>query len=482
MLLNSIQYFEFLLSVFIIYYILPDKFRWIAMLASSITFYAIGGASTISVPIIIILSTYACGVLIEQSLTAEKKKIYFRIGLIINLGLLVFYKYINFFIASYFDALNCFRHIFTSNAVVQDPLVLKILVPIGISYITFQAIGYLIEINKNGKPAEKNIGLFATYLFFFPKLLSGPIERAHHFLPQLREKHPFDFENITAGSKRILWGLFLKLVLANRIALYTEAVFGNYQKHAGITLLLASILFAIQLFADFAGYTEMAIGSARLLGYKLMENFDSPFIATSVTEFWRRWHMSLTTWVADYIYNPIAINRRYWDKWGVVFAGMVTFLILGFWHGASWNFIIFGFLQGLILAVEFLTRKARKNFRKRFPAWIDTIGGMIFMFGYFCFTSIFFKAENAAQAIAIIKKIVTLKGPLFVNPPSILIYSIAGIIMLSISGLIEEKFGERISFFNNKNWLIRSFAYAYVIIVILLFGVFDGGQFIYFKF
>ena len=483
MLFNSFNYFLFLPVVFILNYILPGRFRWILLLLASIFFYMISGAATIIVPIVIILSSFICGILIERAATTGRKKTYFLLGLFINLGLLIFFKYINFIIGTAFDGFNFINRLLRlRTAVNNSSIVLQIFVPLGISYITFQAIGYIIEINRGNQKSEKNLGLFAAYLMFFPKLLSGPIERAHNFIPQLRQKHEFNYEQVVDGLKRIIWGLFLKLVVANRLALYTDAVFNNYEQHSGITLLVASFFFTIQLYADFAGYTDIAIGSAQIFGYRLMENFARPFIAKSVTEFWRRWHISLTTWVNDYIFNPIVITCREWNKWAIVFAIMVTFLVLGFWHGASWNFIIFGFLQGFIIAAEFFTRKVRKKVLSYIPSWVDTIGGISFTFGYFCFSTIFFKANTATDAFLIIKKILSFSGVLYIGEWQQLLYCIAGAICVVVIEIRSGYLGQSILPSKTSHWFKDEMAYALIIVLILLIGVFDGGQFIYFKF
>jgi alginate O-acetyltransferase complex protein AlgI len=482
MLLDSIDYFLFLSIVFILNYILPEKYRWILLLSASIFFYMMAGATVISVPIVIILCTFTSGILIEQTSNIRKKKIYYFSGLLVNLGLLVFFKYINFFIASAIDGFNYFDHLVQGKQTInQSSVVLQLLVPLGISYITFQAIGYLIEINRGNQYSEKNLGLFATYLMFFPKLLAGPIEPAHNFIPQLRQKHEFNCNQVIEGLQRILWGLFKKLVIANRLAIYTEAVFNNYQQHSGITLIIAAIFYTIQMFTDFSGYTDMAIGSAQLLGYRLMENFDNPFIATSVSQFWRRWHISLSSWVNEYIFNPIVINYRSWNKGAVVYAAFITFLILGFWHGASWNYIIFGFLQGFILSVEFLTRKIRKRIRSNIPSWLNTVGGMLFVFGYFTFSLIFFKSQTADIAFSIIQKIISLQGSLFIDLNTML-YGIAGIIFLVFIGINGYKNNYGSLPFKTNHWFKEQLAYGMLIIGILLVGVFDGGQFIYFQF
>jgi alginate O-acetyltransferase complex protein AlgI len=482
MLFNSINYFLFLAAVFVLNYVIPGRFRWIILLSASIAFYLIGGAETFFVPIIIIFVTFSCGRLIDRASNLKYRQIFFYSGLIVNLGLLIFYKYINFFIAAFLDGFRVFHDIFSNGNIANHKSVaLHLVIPLGISYITFQALGYLIEIKRGTQNSEKNPGLFATYILFFPKLLSGPVERAHNFLPQLRQIQKLDYDNVVEGLKRILWGLFLKLVIANRLALYTENVLGHYTDHSGITLLIASIFFPIQLFADFGGYTEIAIGSARLLGYKLIDNFNRPFLATSVTEFWRRWHISLTTWVTDYIYNPIVIACRNSNKWAIVTAAMVTFLILGFWHGANWNFIIFGLLQGIILSIEFFSRKFRKKIRNVLPLWLTSFSGVIFTFGYFCFSLIFFKAANSTEAFSIIGKILTMHGSLYLDLTN-LAFSAFGIIILLLKDFKDELYLGRFNFFHSKKAWVRYPAYLSVIFIIILFGVFEESSFIYLQF
>lgn len=495
MLFNSINYLIFLSVVFVLNYLLSGRFRWILLLIASILFYMLAGATTIIVPIVIILTTFTAGVLMDRTSVLHRKRIFFLAGLLINIGLLAFFKYINFFIATAFDGFNYFNNLIKGEqALHHSSIVLQLIVPLGISYITFQAIGYLIEINRGNHNPEKNLGVFAAYLLFFPKLLSGPIERAHNFIPQLHQNIEFSYGQVVKGLKRIAWGLFLKIVVANRLALYTDAVFNNYEQYTGATLLIGAVFFTIQMFADFAGYTDMAIGSAQILGYRLMENFDNPFIANSVSKFWRRWHISLSTWVYDYIFNPIVIGYRNWNQWAVVYAGMITFLILGFWHGASWNYIIFGFLQGFILAVEFLTRKVRKRFRNRFPSWLNNILGIIFTFGYFTFSLIFFNAKSINSAIYITKHIIT-GIPEIVNKlithKSVLEYvgiartefvmSVLLILFLVTIQFVQSKrsISETIL---QKPTYIRWTLYYGLVLSILFLGVFESRQFIYFQF
>lgn len=494
MVFNSINYFLFLFVVFVLNYLLPSRFRWILLLISSIFFYMISDVTTFIIPVIITVNTFIFGKLILQAPNASRRKIFFYSGLFINLGLLIFFKYVNFIISTADSVLNFFGDFILSKQVVNNSsIILQVAAPLGISFITFQAIGYLIEIYRGSKSSEKNFGLFSTYILFFPKLLSGPIERAHNFLPQMREKHELNFEQIIGGLRRILMGLFLKLVVADRLALYTDTVFKYPEMHSGIVLLVGSVFFTVQLFADFAGYTDIAIGSAQILGYKLTENFNAPFKAKSITEFWGRWHISLSNWLRDYLFLPLSysVARKYMKKSFKLFkveyvsyitAVLITMTVCGIWHGASWNFVIFGFLQGFVMTIELLTRKTRKKVRKHIPKWLDTVGGICITFICFSFSTIFFRADTTSDALLIIGKIFTDSGPLFEGARMQFTYCILAVSLLLSIEFIKE-ISARITFLRKyKNWFTVQVGYAMIIILILLLGVFDGGQFIYFQF
>ena len=308
------------------------------------------------------------------------------------------------------------------------------------------------------------------------------MERAHNFLLQLKKPASFNYDNISSGLKLILWGLFKKLVVADRLSIYVSAVLGNAEHHSGITLLIAVVFYVFQMYADFSGYTDMALGLAKILGINLMPNFSRPLLAKSVTEFWRKWHISLSTWFADYFYNPIAINKRDWGKWGVVYAFFTTFMLLGFWHGANWTFIVFGALQGLVLTAEFFTRKARKKMRKKIPEILNSLIGIGFTFAYFALSLIFFRANSVADALTIVKGIFTAKGGIYIENPSIILFSMLGIFSIVLMDIKKEYFDDRFTISSNKNWLIRNCYYCLLVIIILIAGVFDGGEFIYFQF
>jgi len=483
MVFNSIEFIIFFAITLAVHYLLPAKLRWIWVLATSTFFYAYAKPSYTFIPFLVAAFAFVAGISIEKSGTEQKTKRNFIISVAAIVALLVFFKYTNFFTGTITDLVNIVNQkLFHSGTVVNNTLLINIAAPLGISYITFQAIGYLIEIKRGNQPAEKHFGHFATYLLFFPKIIAGPVERAHHFLPQLKEVKTFNYEYFTAGAKQLLWGLFKKIVIADRLAIYVNAVFNNYEHHSGITLFVASILYVFQIYADFSGYTDMALGFAKMLGFDLMPNFNRPLLAKSVTEFWRRWHMSLSTWFADYFYNPIAIEKRDWGTWAVIYASFVTFTVLGFWHGANWTFIVFGFLQGLILSIEIFTRKQRKNMRKKIPQWLNDSAGILFTFGYFAFASIFFRADSVTDAFNIIQKILTFSGPLFTDSTSMLMFLFLGIFYLTVYEFKKEFFDNRFTLSNNKYWLIRNGYYCLLIAIILETAVFDGGEFIYFQF
>lgn len=479
MLFNSIPFFIFFTVVFILYYGLPHKLRWVLLLASGAFFYIYSSPATIAVPVIITLFTYFCGIITAQNANNRIGKIAYASGLIVNLGLLIFYKYINFFIANSIQFIKALNGSTSSSD--GNYHVLNLIIPLGISYITFQAIGYLVEIRKGNMKPEGNIGLFAAYVFFFPKLLSGPIERAHNFLPQLLTQKEFDYMQIVEGMKRVLWGLFKKLVIANRLAIYTDAVFNNAQQHNGVTLAAASLFYTFQLYADFSGYTDMAIGFAQMLGFRLSENFNLPFFAKSMTEFWRRWHISLTSWITDYIYNPLVFRLRYLEKYGVMLTSIITLTIIGFWHGASWTFILFGLFHGLMISVELLIRKYRKKISKKFP-FGDSLLGMLFTFFFFTFTLIFFRADSIQNAFFVLAKISSFNGSLFYDSLSMMLVNYFCILCLIAVEMKIAFYNGSFSFFHNENWIIRNLSYAFILIMILLLGVFDSGQFIYFQF
>jgi D-alanyl-lipoteichoic acid acyltransferase DltB (MBOAT superfamily) len=483
MLFNSLTFAVFFLIVFIGYYIVAWRVRWIWLLVVSAIFYMWSRPALIIVPVLIALVGYVAGIQLDRCKNQRKKRLILLSSICIFVGTMVFYKYTNFFSNTIFSAVNIFKiKIFGSPAFYHNPFLITVLVPLGLSYITFQVMGYLIEIYRGNTRPEKHLGLFSAYLMFFPKVISGPIERAHHFLPQLKAEIKFDPYIVSQGLKLMLWGFIKKLVIADRLVIYVNDVFPNMHNHNGKTLLLASVFSTIQMYADFSGYTDIALGLSKMLGFDIIQNFNRPFFATTISEFWRKWHISLSTWFADYVYTPLAIANREWGVWSVVFSSMVTFIILGLWHGANWTFIVFGALQGIMLSIEFTTRKIRKKIGKKIPAIFTTGFGIVYVFSIFSLSLIFFRSDSVKDAIYIIAKILHFDGAFYIGMPSQMVFSIFGIVTLL---LIESKMEFKLvpfSFLNNKRFAVRFFTYLILVLYVLLFSVFDGGQFVYFRF
>lgn len=428
----------------------------------------------------VILLNFISGLAIEKSDSENTKKVIFIFSTILNISILVFFKYINFIIEN-----TGFLAHKINPEISWDPL--SILLPLGISFYIFQAIGYNIDIYWETTKSEKHLGHFAAYMMFFPKLISGPIERASSFLPQIKNSVVFNYNNITAGLQLILWGLFKKLVIADRIEPTTSLIFNNVNDYHGLSLFIGIGLYVIQIYCDFSGYTDMALGLARTLGYNLTDNFNRPFSATSISEFWRRWHISLSSWVTDYIYKPVSANKRHWGKYGTIYALTLTFVTLGFWHGASWNFVIYGLLHALAVTYEFLTTKFRKKMSGLIPKTLYNSISRILTISYLGFTMLFFRYATLTDAITAIKNLfvnfrLTTHGLGLGLDIKDVIIIVLGIIIVEFVEKAKAKKGGIQPILNQQPFWVRYAVYYFLIFSIMLFGSFGVSEFIYFKF
>jgi D-alanyl-lipoteichoic acid acyltransferase DltB (MBOAT superfamily) len=423
-----------------------------------------------------IVIDYFAGIWIENA-QGKKRKAFLILSLIANIGVLAVFKYYNFFIDNINSIINPIG--------LENKLpYLAIILPIGLSFHTFQAMSYTIEVYRGNQKAERHFGIYALYVMFYPQLVAGPIERPQNLLHQFYEKHEFDYSRIVEGLKLILMGLFMKLVVADRLALYVDAVYNNPSHHEGKTFALATLFFTIQIYCDFAGYSNIAIGAAKVMGFKLMTNFNRPYFSTSISEFWSRWHISLSTWFKDYVYISLGGNKVSIPKW--YFNLFIVFLLSGFWHGANWTFIAWGALNGFYLIFALATKSVREktnsliglNSNKLFSQIIKT--GITFVL--IGISWVFFRANTIEDALLILKKMFQFNGSLFYENPSGLIYSFFGLLFLFVVEFKTEFLPHTLSLFQNQSWLVRNLSYASLVILILLFGVFDGGQFIYFQF
>jgi len=417
--------------------------------------------------------TYLCAYKVEKIEKKSLKKQYLVASIVINLSILFLFKYYNFFNTSVFGLLE------DLGLRMQLPE-FKYLLPVGISFYTFQAVGYTVDVYRGDIKHEKHFGVYALFVSFFPQLVAGPIERAKNLLPQFKAFKKFDYEKAVVGIKLMVWGFFMKLVVADRLAIYVNSVYGNAEFHSSITLITATIFFAVQIYCDFAGYSNIAIGCAKVMGFDLMTNFRRPYFAQSCAEFWQRWHISLSTWFRDYVYIPLGGNqvsktRNYANL-------MITFLVSGLWHGANWTYVIWGGLNGLYQSVFkiFGIKPSKKEYSQK--AALMYFSNVFLTFVLICFSWIFFRANSFAHAVTIIKRMGSEFGPIFIGDNSSFVYGVFGILLLFLKDGVDEFFPTKKLFFNSSNSWVRTISYAAIVILIMLIGVFDGGQFIYFQF
>lgn len=396
---NSLAFFIYLPLVWLVFYVCSQRWRWLVLLLSSYGFYAALGVYYLPAVLGgITLVTYFFGRWLGHEADSRRRGRIFWGGVGANLLLLVGLKYLPFLTSNtnlVFDLLGSEFHFFVP----------PVLAAIGASYFIFQSISYLADIQLEIIEPETHLGQFALYMAFFPKLLQGPIERAGEFLPQLKEEFHFNYDNMRSGLLLFGWGLFKKVVVADRLALYVNPVYADVQGHSGLVLVFATYAYALQLYCDFSGYTDMALGVGRFFNLKLTQNFNTPYLATSIADFWRRWHISFSRWILDYIFKPLQMHWRNQKNMGISLALMVTFVACGIWHGASWNFIAWGLLHGVYMSAAALYAPWQRKLKKKYPLLKHSafkFWDMLVTFNLVCFAWIFFRAESLADASYIV--------------------------------------------------------------------------------
>ena len=476
MLFNSFHFLFFFIVVTSLYFVLPHSKRWLLLLLSSCYFYMAFVPIYILILGFTIVVDYFAGIYIEKAL-GKRRKFFLVCSLIANIGILCVFKYYNFINENFSFLLNGFG--------VSSPIpYLSILLPIGLSFHTFQAMSYTIEVYRGNQQSERHFGIYALYVMFYPQLVAGPIERPQNLLHQFREKHHFDIDRVFAGLKIMIWGFFKKLVIADRLAIYVNDAYNNVAQQNGMTLLLATIFFSFQIYCDFSGYSDIAIGTAKVMGFDLMTNFRRPILSKSTGEFWKRWHISLSTWFKDYLYFPMGGSKVSVPRW--YFNLMIVFLISGLWHGANWTYIIWGGINGFYLVFAIITKKYTDKINafiriNKFPR-VKLYSQILVTFLLISFSRIFFRARNVDDALTVIKKIFTFKGTVFNYGTAIILYSVFAILFLLVIEFKKEFYTGSFTLSNHKNFWVRNFYYSFLVIIIILLGVFDGGQFIYFQF
>jgi D-alanyl-lipoteichoic acid acyltransferase DltB (MBOAT superfamily) len=487
MLFNSIEFLFFFPIVTLIYYLIPFKFRWLHLFIASCVFYCAFIPIYILILFFTIIIDYIAGILIENA-EGKRRKLFLVMSIVANVGVLAIFKYYNFFI----DNMNAL--LYSLNIYTHPIPLLNIILPIGLSFHTFQAMSYTIEVYRGNQHAERHLGIYALYVMFYPQLVAGPIERPQNLLHQFREKHVFDYNRVVSGLRLMAWGFFKKLVIADRLAIFVNGIYADPSQHFGLPIIVAPVFFSIQIYCDFSGYSDIALGAARVMGFKLMKNFDRPFFSKSVTEFWRRWHISLSTWFNDYLFSPIVTAKRDWGKWAVVFGLFFTFFLSGLWHGAGWTFILYGVLHGVALIYEFLTKKKRKRISSKLPSRIADAFSMVAVFSYVTFSWIFFRAKTFSHAILMIRNAFYKSKSFYedgyhygLNSVKIFytrmdwIYIIVALTILLIVERIQKTASPNL-ILSRQPTVVRWTIY-YIFLMMLLFGrQITKTQFIYFQF
>lgn len=503
MLFNSIEFLIFFPIVVMLYFVIPHKYRWILLLAASYYFYMCWKAEYAILLVISTMIDYYAGIMMEKTESKKKRRKFLILSLLSNLGLLFTFKYYNFFSTSIVDVLNYY------NIFYESPT-FKLLLPVGISFYTFQTMSYSIDVYRGERKAEHHFGYFALFVTFFPQLVAGPIERSTNLMPQFFEKHEFDAKRVSDGLKLMMWGFFKKVVIADRLAVLVNQVYNNAESYEGFTLLLATYFFAFQIYCDFSGYSDIARGSAQVMGFKLMLNFDRPYLSRSVSEFWQRWHISLSSWFRDYVYITLGGNRVSKLRWSANI--MATFILSGLWHGSNWTFIAWGALNGFYLLCSHLTVGMRKKvayfFRLNRLPTLNSLIQIGYTFFLICLSWIFFRADSISDAIYIVDRIwsgfwldvhsLTWQKLLVVDHLSAysflgsqasalkvstleLSLSIVFIVLLIVIQWFQGKINVQDTLTHWPGWFRWSLYYL-LVMVIILGGIFGNKQFIYFQF
>lgn len=494
MLFNSIDFLVFFPIVVLVYFIVPKKIRYIWLLFASYYFYMCWNAKYVLLLMLSTVTTWLAGRLISICTRSVRKKV-LLIGCVgINLMILFFFKYLGFFFSSLNRVLSLMHM-----QVLEKPF--DLLLPVGISFYTFQALGYIADVYKGRIKAEKNLLRYALFVSFFPQLVAGPIERTENLLKQMQEisqKKVWDYENVTNGLITMIWGLFVKMVISDRVAILVDNVFDNFYMYGTVALLAGSIGFALQIYCDFMGYSTIAKGAAKVMGFELMENFETPYFSKSVSEFWRRWHISLSTWFRDYVYIPLGGNRC--SKLRKYFNLMVTFGVSGLWHGASWNYVAWGVMHGVFQVVGDFTKSFRKRIYEKGHFKVESISfklaQIVSTFFLVDFAWIFFRAGSLKIALDYCKRIFTKWDPwslfngeiytlgLDITEFNILVVSV---LILFLADLIRYIKKQDVAVFLSEQCIwFRWSAVILLIGAILVYGIygiqFDSSQFIYFQF
>ena len=463
----------------ILYYTVKGCYQKPVLLLTSCIFVGYFNIAYLLITALIAAITFYWGRWIGKQEQENKRRRVFIGGIVFLVLFLVAFKYLNFIGENIAVLLGWF-------GVDWKGAITSIFFPLGISFYTFQALGYLIDVYWEEEEPERSLPDFMLYMLFFMKFLSGPIERAFDMLPQLKIEKRFDYDTVTYGLKLMLIGLMKKVLIADRLAPHLDSIFASVQDASGAQLLLAGLLYPIELYADFSGYTDMAIGGAMMFGYRLSPNFNRPFVAKTITDFWRRWHMSLSFWVRDYLYQPIAASKRYWGQWGIVYALVVTFVLLGVWHGAGWNYVIYGLIQGLIISYEMVTVAYRNKVETSVGKHVFGAYSILRTYLLFAFSLLFFRLSSLSDAGYMISHLsfnlhTSIKElRLGMTDQECIVTGVAVVLLFLYEYFMSKQ--DLLQALNQRHRIIRWGVYYLLVLLMFLFGQFGSEDFIYLQF
>lgn len=477
MLFNSWEFICFFVITCVIYFNIPHKFRALLLLVSSYVFYMFWRWDFALIMLAVSLINYYGGLKIHHSKTTRKKQYYLWFAIVSSLIPLLYLKYANFFIVN----INNVSNVFGANSSYSA---LDVILPVGISFFTFQALSYSLDVFYGKTKVEENVINFTVFVAFFPQLVAGPIERSSNLLKQFRDRHSFNRLNFIDGSKLFIWGLFKKVVIADRLAIYVDCIYVNSDLYNGSTLAVATFFFAIQIYCDFSGYSDMAIGTAKILGFDLKQNFNLPYFSKSIADFWKRWHISLSSWFSDYLYKPLGGNRVKYHRW--LFNILLVFSVSGFWHGASWTFIVWGLLHAIYYFLENWGDAFLKllNQSKIKTVYFYKVFKTVLVFILVCYAWVFFRASNITEAFSISHKLFfDWEGPFYIGASSVsFILCLMLIVLLFFVQILQSKKIVSLYFSSSKvHPILQLLWYVSLLLAISMLGI-NSNSFIYFQF
>lgn len=474
---NSVPYVAFLTLMVVAAVRCPPERRWVLLLAASYGFYACWhpGFALLLAGSTAFNYLAALAIAQQHSEAGRLRRLLLAVGA--DASLLLGFKYLNFLGTSLQAAFE------RAGMQLRFPTV-QWLVPLGISFYTLQVVGYLCDVQRGTRPPERHLGYFALYVAFFPHIVAGPIAQSTRLLPQLREPGALDYERLGSGVRLLMWGLFLKVVIADNLGRFVDSVYGDVHSYAGFPLLIATVFFALQIYADFAGYSTIALGSARMLGYELSANFDRPYFAGSIAEFWRRWHISLSRWLSEYVCQPLSVVLRGWRTRGVVVALLATFALSGLWHGAAWAFVAWGLLQGAALAAWAVTAPQRRRLQAWLPSALHQALSVTATFSFVCFAWIFFRAETMDDALWAVRHLFALDPSTPIGVPTISRGVFLEYVTLAIVLVLADAIAPRAPRIVTRAGpaLVNYATVAVLGLCLYALGVFEQQSFIYVRF